>query len=76
MNPVYLPESKQNGVIILQKPWIMAFRKRLKKRGYTDVSIRKIKDTELYLVTGVEPLASSVISRECSVSFMVNSFRF
>lgn len=64
------------GMIILQSNFVMAFRKRLKKRGYTDVSIRKLKDSNEYLVTGIEPLSGAVVSRECSISFLLNAFRF
>lgn len=60
----------------MQSSFIMAFRKRLKKRGYTDVSIRKIKDEDFYLVIGTEPLSGAVISRKCSYDFLLNAFRF
>lgn len=60
----------------MQNTTIMAFRKRLKKRGYVDVSIKKLKDSDLYLVTAVEPLAKIQVSRECSIVFMYNKFRF
>lgn len=36
---------------------VMAFRKRLKKRGYTDISISWDTDQEVYRVRAREPLA-------------------
>lgn len=54
----------------------MAFRKRLKKRGYSEVSIRKSKDSNEYNVSAYEPLAHTLVSRKCSFEFMLQSFRF
>lgn len=47
----------------MQNSCIGAFRKRLRKRGYTDISIVRCKDKtkkdykNLYIVSAVEPLA-------------------
>jgi len=60
----------------MQQPTVMAFRKRLKKRGYTKISIKRIKKTGNFMVTAVEPLAGVVVSREYSLVEMYNTFRF
>lgn len=56
---------------------VMAFRKRLKKRGYRDVSIRRLKDEEkeIYLVTAVEPLGDTLISSKYGIMKMYHTFR-
>lgn len=64
-----------------QNPVIMAFRKRLRSYGYTDVSIIQKKDKNgriipgLYTVTAVEPLGRTVVVVEYSRSQMHLSFR-
>ena len=63
-------------VMTLQNTVIMAFRKRLKKRGYSNVSIKKNKGSNDYIVSGYEPLAHFLVSRKCSFEFMLHSFRF
>ena len=60
----------------MQNSIVMAFRKRLKKHGYTDISIKKIKDSENYLVTVIEPLAHTVISVEYPLFGMYHLFKF
>ncbi len=61
----------------MQIPVVMAFRKRLKKRGYIDVSIYKEKGEEnLYKITAVEPLAKTVIVKLATIEYMFNSFKF
>lgn len=43
----------------------MAFRKRMKKRGYTDISIVRVKDKPLfYLVTAIDPACRVLVSSE------------
>lgn len=42
---------------------VMAFRKRLKKRGYTDISISWDTDQEVYRVRAREPLAEEMVER-------------
>ena len=43
----------------------MAFRKRMKKRGYTDISIVQVKDNPmLYLVTAIDPACRVQVSAE------------
>ena len=60
----------------MQCPSIMAFRKRFKKRGYQDVSIKLDKGSGNYVVTAVEPLARVAVSCEYTEVAMYNSFRF
>lgn len=60
----------------MQKPVIMAFRKRLKKRGYTDISICKERDSDEYVVNAAEPLAHVVVTCKYTIVAMYNSFRF
>ncbi len=62
----------------MQHPVVMVFRKRLKKRGYTDVSIKvynRNSDIEHYIVTAVEPLSGIKVSKVCGSIFMYHSFR-
>lgn len=64
----------------MQSTTVMAFRKRLKSFGYSNVSIlQKKKDGKVvlgfYVVTAVEPLAGNPVSAEYSVSRMAHSFR-
>lgn len=54
----------------------MAFRKRLIKRGYTRVSIRKIKGSDLFRVSAYEPLACSFVSVDLTLLLMYRAFRF
>lgn len=60
----------------MQNVVILAFRKRLKKRGYSNVSICKVKDSENYLVTAIEPLAGIQVSCEYDIFAMRDGFRF
>lgn len=60
----------------MQNPVIMAFRKRLKKRGYKDVSIKFNKESGLYVISALEPLANTLINVEYSIDRMFRSFRF
>ena len=63
----------------MQNVAIMAFRKRLGKRGYTDISIRKKiekKDTGLYVIIAVEPLAGNKVTAEYTIAQMARAFRF
>lgn len=53
---------------------IMAFRKRLKKRGYRDISIR-FKDSGLYVISAIEPLSEERVRVERGVVFMSHAFR-
>lgn len=48
----------------MQPPIVMAFRKRLKKKGYTDIKIKKSKVSSNYVVTAIEPLADTECYRE------------
>ena len=52
---------------------VMAFRHRLKRRGYTDIHIKKVKvpacpgsilEVELYRVSAREPLANVFVSKD------------
>lgn len=66
----------------MQNHIILAFRKRLKKRGYTDISVFQVKHpltrrfTGNYLVRAVEPLSGVAVSRECTLEYMDYAFRF
>lgn len=53
----------------MQSPVLLAFRKRLKNRGYTQISIKRcnkpddvIDNDDYYCVTAVEPLAGAEVS--------------
>ena len=64
----------------MQNRVVMAFRKRLIKRGYTHVSILREKIdgvfTGYYVVNAVEPLGGSAVSVVYSVARMQWDFRF
>ena len=66
----------------MQNCIILAFRMRLKKRGYADISIFQVKHpltrrfTGNYLVRAVEPLSGISVTRECSLEYMDHAFRF
>ena len=51
---------------------IMALRKRMKRMGYTDITIMKIADTghgisEKYFVVATEPFSNQTVARDCTV---------
>lgn len=58
---------------------VMAFRKRLKKRGYSGVRIEKLPmptgKPERYLVQALEPLAGFGVQVEMSLHDMASSMR-
>jgi len=66
----------------MQNPTIMAFRKRLKKRGYDDVKIKlvrpktKVNGCWLYSVSAIDPLTRNVVKADYTIIGMDNSFRF
>lgn len=60
----------------MQRTIVMAFRKRLKKRGYSEVSIVKIKDSSSYKVKAIEPLAGVFVEVEYSEVEMSHAFHF
>lgn len=53
---------------------VMAFRKRLRLRGYTQISIKQLRP-DLYLVSAVEPLAGFGVQLEMSLFDMRNAIR-
>lgn len=64
----------------MQNHVVMAFRKRLKSFGYSDVSICQKKDKgkivpSVYVVSAVEPLGGNSVKVEYSISRMNHSFR-
>lgn len=60
-----------------QNSVIMAFRKRLRKRGYTNISIRLVSGyRDLYNVSAVEPLSRYYCHVELSLYDMGSMFRF
>lgn len=60
----------------MQNLVVLAFRKRLKKRGYLNISIHKVKGSDEYTVTAVEPLAGVQVSRRLDLFDMNQGFRF
>lgn len=54
---------------------IMAFRKRLKKRGYSDISICWHEKKKLYKVTAVDPLAGKPVTAYRSEDWMAHAMR-
>lgn len=58
---------------------VMAFRKRLKKRGYTGIRIEKLPtppgEVGLYLVQALEPLAGFGVQVEMTLHAMISSMR-
>lgn len=56
-----------------------AFRKRLSKRGYSNISIKRVRSpfisSERYLVSAREPLAFEFVSVELSIESMYHMFR-
>lgn len=62
-----------------QSSYLLSFRKRMKKRGYTDIHIKVIHNADgfnSYLVSAVEPLASTLITTELSLDSVIHMFRF
>jgi hypothetical protein len=60
----------------VQPAYVMAFRKRMKKRGYKNITIKYRKDKKMYVVSGDEPLSGCRVIRECGYDFICNGFRF
>lgn len=55
---------------------VMAFRKRLKSYGYTNIEITKIRGhLDTYKVRAVEPLGKTLITVEYTTTEMNHSFR-
>lgn len=56
-----------------------AFRKRLSKRGYSYISIKRIRGPfikdERYIVSAREPLAYELVSVELTIEAMYHMFR-
>lgn len=61
----------------MQPPYVMSFRKRLYNRGYRDIRIYRYKiDGVLYWsVSALEPLSLTRVERDCSIDFLLKSFR-
>lgn len=53
---------------------VMAFRKRLKKRGYTEIRIERL-DTGKYMVRALEPLAGFGVQVEMDEIDMAGAMR-
>ena len=61
----------------MQDPIVMAFRKRMKSYGYTEIKIYKLRPFNgKYLVTAVEPLAHVQVSVKFDHYDMNGAFRF
>ena len=64
-----------------QNATVMAFRKRLAFRGYTNISIKKLKGyrgemhPNTYQITAIEPLGKYPIITEYHITEMNNAFR-
>lgn len=57
-----------------QSNTVMAFRKRMKKRGYEDIHIYSIKDRpQIFIVTAIDPACKCKVSAE--VDFRSMCFR-
>ena len=60
-----------------QSPVIMAFRKRLKKRGYTDISIVRVYGyMDRFKVSACDPLFHRYGHIELTLTEMFDLFRF
>lgn len=64
----------------MQSITVMAFRKRLKIRGYSDISISRVYEDgryiDRYVITAFEPLAGSGVTTEMSELEMYYAMRF
>lgn len=61
----------------MQDPIVMAFRKRMKHHGYSEIKIYKLRPFNgRYLVTAVEPLSHVQVSARYDHYDMNNAFRF
>lgn len=61
----------------MQSSTVMAFRKRMKSHGYTDISIYKVRPFHgFYRVRAIEPLAQTVVTVWMNAAEMHNAFRF
>lgn len=59
----------------MQDSIVRAFRKRMQKRGYTDITIKKSKESlDTYLVTATEPLFQTKLSGIHSLVAMYHLF--
>ena len=63
----------------MQSNIVMAFRKRLKKTGYEDISIKQMRGEGIpageYTVTAIEPLAGMKITAYYTLSAMHMAFK-
>lgn len=55
---------------------VMAFRARMKKRGYTEIHIKHRKKEGTWEITAIEPLAKTTIYAQYSDEAIIGSFRF
>lgn len=62
------------GDSVVQDVIVMAFRKRLRLRGYIQISFKRLRP-DLYLVSAVEPLAGFGVQLEMSLLDMHNAIR-
>ena len=61
----------------MQDPVVMAFRKRMKHHGYTEIEIYKLRPFDgRYLVRAIEPLSHTKVSVKFDHVDMHNAFRF
>lgn len=59
----------------MQNNIVMAFRKRLKKRGYENISIYKYPRGNIYDIRAIEPLGGTPVKVDRSLEWMYHSFR-
>ena len=55
---------------------VMAFRARLKKRGYKEIHIKHRKKEGTWEICAKEPLGNNTIFAQYSDEAIINSFRF
>ena len=61
----------------MQDPVVMAFRKRMKHHGYTEIEICKMRPFNgIYLVRAIEPLSHTRVSVQLTLAGMQQHFRF
>lgn len=62
-----------------QSTTVMAFRKRLKNHGYTNISIKEQRGyfakPDTYNIRAIEPLGKTIIKVEYTITEMHHSFR-
>lgn len=55
---------------------VMAFRARMKKRGYTEIHIKHLKKEGVWNIEAIEPLAKTLVFAQYSDQAIIHGFRF